>query len=160
VEQRLVVAGLELVGTDQEAVRVLLDLVRDLARREAVERGFCNLGAPVLVLARERDDGPIWALALSQVLADRVVVLDGTLDAVRDDHRTCLATDLVECEHLLVEVVNHDLSLEPDGVVVALDVAPQLSPCPLGVVIGVVHFRLMSAVVALDGRCCASGRTG
>ena len=32
VQQRLVVAGLELVGADQEAVRVLLDLVGDLAR--------------------------------------------------------------------------------------------------------------------------------
>ena len=32
VQQRLVVAGLELVGADQEAVRVLLNLVGDLAR--------------------------------------------------------------------------------------------------------------------------------
>jgi RNase P/RNase MRP subunit POP5 len=32
VQQRLVVAGLELVGADQEAVRVLLDAVGDLAR--------------------------------------------------------------------------------------------------------------------------------
>jgi hypothetical protein len=31
VQQRLVVAGLELVGADQEAVGLLLDLVRDLA---------------------------------------------------------------------------------------------------------------------------------
>ena len=57
VQQRLVVAGLELVGADQEAVRVLLDLVGDLACREAVERGLGHLRAAVLVLAREGDDG-------------------------------------------------------------------------------------------------------
>ena len=35
VQQRLVVAGLELVGADQEAVRILLDLVGDVARSES-----------------------------------------------------------------------------------------------------------------------------
>ena len=38
VQQRLVVAGLELVGADQEAVRVFLNLVGDVAARKAVER--------------------------------------------------------------------------------------------------------------------------
>ena len=56
VQQRLVVAGLELVGTDQEAVRVLLDLVRDLAGRKAVERRLGHLLAAVLVLAGEGHD--------------------------------------------------------------------------------------------------------
>ena len=34
VQQRLVVAGLEFVGADQEAIRVFLDLVGDLAATE------------------------------------------------------------------------------------------------------------------------------
>ena len=38
VQQRLVVAGLELVGADQEAVRVFLNLVGDVAAREPVQR--------------------------------------------------------------------------------------------------------------------------
>ena len=38
VQQGLVVAGLEFVGADEKAVQVLLDPVRDLARREPIER--------------------------------------------------------------------------------------------------------------------------
>ena len=69
VQQRLVVAGLELVGADQEAVRVLLDLVGDVAARKAVERGLGDLRAAVLMLAGEGDDGLVRALALRQVVA-------------------------------------------------------------------------------------------
>ena len=46
VQQRLVVAGLELVGADQEAVGVLLDLVGDLAAGEAVERASVTFSPP------------------------------------------------------------------------------------------------------------------
>ena len=133
VQQRLVVAGLELVGADQEAIRVLLDLVGDLARRKAVQRRLGHLRAAVLVLAGERDDGLVGALALAEVVADGVEVLDRALDAARHDHRPRLAADLVQRQHLLVEVVDHDLGLEPDGVVVALDVAAQLLLRALGV---------------------------
>ena len=49
--------------------------------------------------------------------------------------RAC-AADLVQRQHLLVEVVDHDLGLEPDGVVVALDVAAQLLLRALGVELG------------------------
>ena len=152
MQQRLVVAGLELVGADQEAVRVLLNLVGDLARREAVERGLGDLRAAVLVLAREGDDGLVAALALGQVVADGVEVLDGALDAARHHHRPRLAADLVQAEHLLVEVVDHDLGLEPDRVVVALDVAAQLLLRALGVELGVALDLLDELVVALDRR--------
>ncbi len=37
---------------------------------------------------------------------------------------------LLSADHLLVEVVDHDLGLEPDGMVVALDVAAQLLAAP------------------------------
>ena len=133
VQQRLVVAGLELVGADQEAVRVLLDLVGDLVAREAVQRCLGDLRAAVLVLAREGDDGPVGALALVEVVADGVVILDGALDAAGDHHRPRLAADLVLGQHLLVEVIDHDLGLEADRVVVALDVPAQLLLRPLGV---------------------------
>ena len=152
VQQRLVVAGLELVGADQEAVRVLLDLVGDLARRKAVERRLGHLRAAVLVLAREGDDGLVRALALRQVVADGVEVLDGPLDAAGHHHRPRLPADLVQRQHLLVEVVHHDLGLEPDGVVVALDVAAQLLLRPLGVELRVVLDLLDQLVVAVDRR--------
>ena len=59
---------------------------------------------------------------------------------------------LFEREHLLVEVVDHDLGLEPDRVVVALDVAAQLLLRPLRVELRVVLDRLHQPVVALDRR--------
>ena len=71
VQQRLVVAGLELVGADQEAVRVFLNLVGDVAAREAVERSLGDLRAAVFVLAGERDDGLVRALAFAEIVAGR-----------------------------------------------------------------------------------------
>ena len=59
---------------------------------------------------------------------------------------------LLERQHLLVEVVDHDLGLEADGVVVALDVAAQLLLGPLGVELRVALDRLDQLVVALDRR--------
>ena len=60
-----------------------------------------------------------------------MVVLDGALDAVGHHHRPRLPADLVLRQHLLVEMVNHDLSLQADGVVVALHIAAQLLLRPL-----------------------------
>ena len=76
----------------------------------------------VVVLAREGDDRLYGTLALHQVRLEGVEVLDGPLDAARDHHRPRLPADLPGGEHLLVEVVHHDLGLEPDRVVVAFDV--------------------------------------
>ena len=75
-------------------------------------------------------------------------VLDRALDAVGDDHRPRLAADLVLREHLRVEVVDHDLGLEADRVVVALDEAPQLLLGLLDVELRVVLHRLGELVVA------------
>ena len=81
-----------------------------------------------------------------------MVVLDGALDAARHDHRARLSADLAEGQHLLVKVIDHDLGLEPDRVVVALDVAAQLLLRPLGVELGVVLDRLDQPVIAVDRR--------
>lgn len=43
VQQRLVIAGLELVGADEEAVRIFRDLLGDPAGREAVQRRLGDL---------------------------------------------------------------------------------------------------------------------
>ena len=152
VQQRLVVAGLELVGADQEAVRVLLDPVGDQVGREAVEGRLGDLRAVVFVLAGEGDDGLVGALALFEVLPDGVVVRDGALDAARHDHGPRLPADPPQVVHLLVEVVDHDLRLQTDGVVVVLHVAAQLLPGPLGVELRVSLDRLDQAVVAVHRR--------
>ena len=106
----------------------------------------------VLVLAREGDDGLVRTPALQQVLPDRVVVLDRSFDAAGDHHRTRLPADLAEPQHLFVEVVHHDLGLEPDGMFVTLDVATQLLPGALGVELGIRLDLLDELVVALDRR--------
>ena len=72
-------------------------------------------------------------------------VLDRPLDAAGHDHRAGLAADLVQREHLLVEVIDHDLGLEPDRVVVALDVAAQLLLRPLRVEFRIALDRLDEA---------------
>ena len=63
-----------------------------------------------------------------------------------------LPADLLQAGHLLVEVVHHDLGLEADGLVVVLDVAPQLLPGPLGVELRVALHRLDQLVVAVHRR--------
>ena len=101
-----------------------------------------------LVLAREGDQRLVAALALLQVVADGVVVLDRALDAVGHHHRPRRAADLVLRQHLVVEVVDHDLGLELDRVVAALHVAAQLLLRPAGVELRVVLHRLGEPVVA------------
>ena len=59
-----------------------------------------------------------------------------------------LAADLVLRDDLLVEVVDHDLGLEADRVVVALDVATELLLRLLDVELRVVLHRLGKPVVA------------
>ena len=112
MQQRLVVAGLELVGADQEAIGVFLNPVCYEVRREAVEGRLGDLLTVVVVLAGEGDDGPVGALALRQVAPDGVEVADGPLDAARHHHGPRLPADLLEPGYLLVKVVDHDLGLE------------------------------------------------
>ena len=74
------------------------------------------------------------------------------LDTAGDDHRPGLAADLVQRQHVVVEVVDHDLGLEPDRVVVVLDVAAELLVGLARVELGVAFDRLDELVVAVDRR--------
>ena len=94
------------------------------------------------MLPREGDNGLVPALALGQIVADGVEVLDRALDAAGHHHGPRLAADLVKAQHLLMEVIHHDLGLQLDSVVVALDVAAQLLLRPLGIEFGVALHRL------------------
>ena len=160
VQQRLVVTGLELVRAHQEAVGVLLEPAGDLRRRQAVQRRLAQLRAAVLVLPGEGDQGLIAALALGQVVADGVVVLDGTFYPV--GHHRCprRTADLALCQHLVVEVVDHDLGLEPDRVIAALHKPAQLSLRLLDVELRVILHRLGQPVVAGHRRVAGLPRRG
>ena len=111
VHQRLVVAGLKLVGADQQAIGVLADLVDDLVAWKAVERRLRYLGALVVVFSREGHDRPIRALPLLEISLDGVEILDCALDASGSHHRACLPADLLKAKHMVVEVVHHDFGL-------------------------------------------------
>jgi hypothetical protein len=82
-------------------------------------------------------------------------MLDRALDPVGHHHGPRLPADLVEREVLLEEVVDHDLRLEPDGVIVALDVTPELLPRALGVELRVALHGLDQLGVAVDRRVVA-----
>lgn len=133
-------------------VRVLLDLLGDLAGRRAVERDLADLGSAKLGLAGEGHNGPVAALAFLQIIADGVKVLDGALNAVGDKHGLYLAADLVLSQDLLVEVIDHDLGLEANGMVVALDKASQLLLGFLRIELRVVCHRLGQLVMAVHRR--------
>lgn len=64
MQQWLVIAGLKLVGADQEAVGVFLDLIDDIFRWKSVQAGLGYFGAAELVFAREGDDRAVRALAM------------------------------------------------------------------------------------------------
>ena len=105
------------------------------------------------MLAGESDDRPVRALPLLEIVAEGMEVLDRPLDAAGHDHGPRLAADLVQRHHLLVEVVDHDLGLEADGVVVALDVAAQLLLRPFGVELRVALDRSSPACSSWSPAC-------
>src|SRR5207247_7899880 len=117
-----------------------------------IERRLRDFRAPVLMLAREGDNGLERAPPLREVLLNGVEVLDRPLDTARDHHRPRLAPKLAKPDHLFVEVIDHDLGFEPDRVLVALNVPPELFPRPFHVELGVPRDRLDELVVALYRR--------
>ena len=91
VQQRLVVAGLELVRAHQEAVGVLLEAVGDLGRRQAVQRRLAELHAAVLVLPGEGDQRLVAARTLLSVVADGLMIMDR--QSIRASWRTTALDD-------------------------------------------------------------------
>ncbi|MCY1244046.1 hypothetical protein D9M72_570980 [compost metagenome] len=64
MQQWLIETGNELIGDDQETIRVLLEIVRNVFAGKIIEAGLSLLLAADLELARVRDDGLVWALDL------------------------------------------------------------------------------------------------
>jgi len=82
VEEGLVVAGLELLGDDQDAEGGLAEAGRRLALREAVHARLGELQAGVIDAPGEGDEGPRVGVALL-----REVGVDGLLVADRMEAR-------------------------------------------------------------------------
>ena len=104
------------------------------------------------MLAGERDDCAVRALALAQIVSECVEVLNRDRDTARDHHRPGLSADPVPRQHLFVEVVHHDLRLQADGVVVALHVTPQFPLRLSGIEFRIVLDRLGQPVIARHRR--------
>src|SRR5262247_541094 len=100
------------------------------------------------MLSREGNDSPVRTLALLQVVAARMEVLDGPFDAAGDHHGPRLAANLLLGQHLLMEVVDHDFRLGVDGVFMGLHIATELPLGLLGIKLWVVLHRLGQPVIA------------
>src|SRR6266404_7426168 len=150
MEERLVIAGLELIRDNQETIGIVLDLLLVLVAGEAVERSFGYLVTAVLVLARKRDDGLIGTLALLEISLKGVEVLYGSVNAVCHDHGSRCPADLAMRNDLAEEVVDHHLCLLTDRVLMGFNIAAQLFLRPLGVERRIVLHRLHESVVALN----------
>src|SRR6266851_1767924 len=103
------------------------------------------------MLPREGNDRAVGALPINEVVTDGLEVGDCSLDTRGHDHGACLSADLFECDYLLVEMVDHNLGLEPDSMLVAFDVPPQLFLGPFSIKFGVVRRCLNKAVIAVNG---------
>ncbi len=76
-------------------------------------------------------------------------ILDGTLDTAGNDHGPCLPSYLVKGYYLFVEMVHHDLGLEVDGIIMALNIPAELFLRSLGIKLGIFLHGLNEFVVAV-----------
>src|SRR6266852_1140829 len=119
MQERLVEAGLELVGDDEEPILGPLERLRRLGLRKAVHARL-SVGLPaVLHRAGERHKRLERIPAFGEVLVHRQLVAHRVQARARHDHRLSLAADVAlgtGCE-----VLDADLHLLADGVRVQLD---------------------------------------
>ena len=156
VQQRLVEAGLELVGDDQEAILRPLEGLRGLRLREAVHPGLGVGLAAVLDRSREGHEGLERIAPLLEVPVHGELVAHGMQARARHDHRLGPAADLVL--HLGGEVLHHDPDLLVDGVRVQLDEGLE-QVLGLALVVARVGLDLSSAAASRPCRWCSSPRT-
>ena len=119
VQQRLIEAGLELVGDDQKAVLGPLEGLGGLRLRKAVHAGFGVRLAAVLDRAGKGDQRLERIAALGEVFVHGQLVAHGVQARAGDDHRLGPAADLAL--HLRGEVLDHDPHLLADRVRMQLD---------------------------------------
>src|SRR5262249_35256416 len=111
-----------------------------------------DLLSAVLALPRERDNCLIWTLYFLQVLTNGLKIVDRSLHAPGDHHGPSFTADKLTIDDLFVEVIHHDLRLQPYRVSMALDVVAQLLLGALRVVFRIIRNRLHELVITVDGR--------
>ena len=155
VEQRLVEAGLELVGDHQEAVLGFLELGGRLPLADhpilsgRVHAGL-RVGLAAVLDGSGKGDERLPGVALFlQVAIQSELAAHRVQARARDDHRLGAAADLMRDQ--LGEVLHADGDLLADGVLVEFDEGPEeMLRLPL-VVPGVVFDLLLQAPVRLVG---------
>ncbi len=119
MQERLVEAGLELVGDDQEPILGPLERLRRLGLRKAVHARLGVGLAAILHRAGERHQRLERIPALGEVLVHRQLVAHRVQARARHNHRLGLAADVAL--GMGCEVLDADLHLLADGVRVQLD---------------------------------------
>ena len=140
---------MELVGHDEEAVRILAEGLFDHSRSESVQACLVQLRSVIVKLPAEGHDGFVGRLPLAEQAVDRVIVIDGALDADGADHAAGAAADAVG--HRLVEVLHHDTRLLLHRLRPALHEAAQLPYGLSALKFGVVSHLFADQVIAAVG---------
>ena len=109
MKQFVVIARLELVSHDEEAVAVGVECLFYLRRGKLVELCLVVTLAAIFLRARKGNDCLVGTVALGQQPFDGKEVIDGTLYTIAYHHAPCLTAYLVA--HALVEVFHHDACL-------------------------------------------------
>ena len=151
MQERLVVAGLELLGHDEHAVLGSTEDGRGLALGDTVHRGFGVLDALVVDAPREGHERlRVGVALLAQVGVDGALVADGMEAAARDHHGLALAADPVA--GVGTEVLDDDLGLLGEVVGMERHEARDRAARLAGVVLGIVGHRLADLPVRRIGR--------
>ena len=108
VQQRFVIPCLELVGDNENAIRVHLHVLFDIGRRELVEARLGFFLAVIHLFPAERDNSLIRATHILQLLRNGVIVINRSFDSGSHHHGTGLSTHLVLVDDVIDKVVYND----------------------------------------------------
>ena len=155
MQQRLVIARLKLIRTNQKPIGIFLNLVGNLRFRKTVQRRFTHPLTAVIHLTRKSDNSFVRAIALVQIVADGVIVFNRHLNASGYDHRPRLSANFARCQHLLVEVVNYNLGFEANGMAVRFHIVDEFLLRLFRVKFRIICYRLGEMVIACYRRIIA-----
>ena len=150
MQQRLVIASLELVGDDEETIHALTELLLNFCRREAIKLSLIHLLSMIVELATERHNSLILAVAFLQQFVDFKEVVYRSLDTGSADHAACLSTNLL-CDRSM-EMLYHDFSLLFHGLWLTFHIIVEFLHGLFTVKFGIVFNRFLDAVITTV--CC------
>ena len=153
VQERLVIARLELVGHHKKAVLILAEFLLNARAGKTVDAILRGLGVdPVFPFAGKGHNGLVGALASLQMPVDGRVVFQRPVDTACHHHCAGFAAYLALARHLGVEMFHHDFSLAADGHTVAFYKMAQFFLGFLFVEQRIIGDGFGQLVIALDSR--------